>query len=114
MSSNIRQVADLAKVSIATVSRYLNNSSCVSAESSKRIEYAIKKLNYKPNNSHHKVLCKNILVVLPSITNPFFSEIYGQLSKELLIAGYTTTLLLDNNLDSSIDSYLSYLSNKTY
>ena len=43
--STIEQVALLAKVSVATVSRVVNNSAYVSEATRERVEQAIKKLN---------------------------------------------------------------------
>ncbi len=49
MSSNIKDVAKLANVSISTVSRVINNASNVQPETKKKVLDAIKKLNFKPN-----------------------------------------------------------------
>ena len=46
---DIRAVAAVAKVSIATVSRTINGSPLVSDRLSKRVWQAIKQLNYLPN-----------------------------------------------------------------
>ena len=47
--STIQDVAKLAGVSVATVSRVLNNSNLVSQDTKKLVEEAIKKLDYQPN-----------------------------------------------------------------
>ncbi len=52
---DIRAVAALAKVSIATVSRTINGSPSVSERLSKRVWQAIKQLNYFPN-THARTL----------------------------------------------------------
>ena len=49
MSASIRDVAKLAKVSPSTVSRVLNHSAQISAETIKAVEAAVIKLNYVPN-----------------------------------------------------------------
>ena len=48
---DIRTVAALAKVSIATVSRTINGSPLVSDRLSKRVWLAVKHLNYFPNTN---------------------------------------------------------------
>src|SRR5699024_12161416 len=48
--TTIREVATLAEVSTATVSRVLNNNSNVKADTKKRVEDAIERLNYHPND----------------------------------------------------------------
>ena len=52
---DIRTVAALAKVSIATVSRTINGSPLVSERLSKRVWQAIRQLNYFPN-THARTL----------------------------------------------------------
>ncbi len=49
MSATIKDVAREAKVSIATVSRVLNNSAVVTDETRQKVLEAIKKTGYKPN-----------------------------------------------------------------
>ena len=44
--ATIRDVAELAEVSVATVSRVLNNNGDVSEEKTKRVQQAAKKLGY--------------------------------------------------------------------
>jgi LacI family transcriptional regulator len=46
--NTIKEVAKRAGVSIATVSRYLNNPSSIKGENRKRVEAAVKDLNYQP------------------------------------------------------------------
>ncbi|MFP5250502.1 MAG: LacI family DNA-binding transcriptional regulator, partial [Acidobacteriota bacterium] len=46
---DIRAVAALAKVSIATVSRTINGSNLVSEKLKKRVSRAVQQLNYFPN-----------------------------------------------------------------
>ena len=46
---NIYDVARIANVSTATVSRVLNNKSSVSPETRRKVQEAIKQLNYRPS-----------------------------------------------------------------
>lgn len=46
--NTIKEVAKHAGVSIATVSRYLNNPSSLKGENRKKVEAAVKELNYQP------------------------------------------------------------------
>ncbi|HEW91152.1 MAG TPA: LacI family transcriptional regulator [Thermotogaceae bacterium] len=48
MTVRIKEVAKLAKVSVATVSRVLNNSGYVSTKTKERVLKAIEELNYQP------------------------------------------------------------------
>ncbi|MEN3042025.1 MAG: substrate-binding domain-containing protein [Fervidobacterium sp.] len=76
--SNIREVAKLANVSIATVSRVLNGSDKVSPETRKRVLNAMKKLNYKPSFSFKDTATKllhTIGVLMPDIRGYHYSDI---------------------------------------
>lgn len=73
--TTIREVAKLAGVSVATVSRTLNNSGYVSESTRKRVEKAVKELNFYPNEVARSLFQKKsklIGLLLPDITNPFF------------------------------------------
>jgi len=76
--STIDEVAFLAKVSVATVSRVINNAGNVSPETKERVLSAIDRLKYQPN-AMGSLLRKEhtgmILIMLHSVDNPFFSPI---------------------------------------
>ncbi len=76
--STIDQVALLAKVSVATVSRVINNSGNVSPQTRQRVMEAVERLKYQPN-AMGSLLRKEhtgmILVMLHSVDNPFFAPI---------------------------------------
>ncbi len=78
MSATIDDIARKAGVSLATVSRVINHSSNVSEKMRIRVEAAIKELNYIPS-AYARGLSEgksNIIgVIVPEISNPFFSEI---------------------------------------
>lgn len=76
--ANIYEIAKEAGVSIATVSRVMNNSASVSEKSTQRVMDAVKKLNYVPNSMARSLstcVSTTIGVVVPDINNPFFSKI---------------------------------------
>lgn len=76
--TNIYEIAREAGVSIATVSRVINNSGSVSEKSRKKVSDAIQKLNYVPNGnarSLSKSTSTTIGVIIPDINNPFFSQL---------------------------------------
>ena len=75
---DIRTVAALAKVSIATVSRTINGSPAVSDRLIKRVWQAIEQLNYFPNTHARSLVSgrSRILgIIVENITNPFFPEL---------------------------------------
>lgn len=76
--STIRDVALQAGVSIATVSRVINNKGYVSEETKQRIIEVMEKLAYKPNVIARGLAGKKmglIALLLPDITNMFFAEL---------------------------------------
>lgn len=75
---NIKEVAKLARVSTATVSRTINGSDKVSARTAERVHKAIKELNFYPN-THARTLVSGrsrmLGLIISDITNPFFPEL---------------------------------------
>lgn len=71
----IKDVAEYAGVSVATVSRTLNDSGYVGKESRRKVEEAIQKLGYYPNEvarSLFQKTSKMVGLLLPDISNPYF------------------------------------------
>lgn len=89
--SNIYQIAKEAGVSIATVSRVINNSTAVSEKSRKRVTEAIEKLNYVPSGTARSLSTSTstaIGVVIPDINNPFFSLLLEGITRAADEEGY--------------------------
>lgn len=75
---NIKEVARLAKVSTATVSRTINGSDKVTPETAARVRRAIETLKFYPNtNARALGSGKSSLygLIISDITNPFFPEL---------------------------------------
>jgi LacI family transcriptional regulator len=73
----IRDVAQEAGVSTATVSHVLNNTGRASAKTHERVSAAIAKLGFRPNGNAASLRnrrSKLIGLVLPTFTNPFFAR----------------------------------------
>ncbi len=101
---DIRTVAALAKVSIATVSRTINGSPAVSVRLSKRVWQAIEQLNYFPN-THARTLVSGrsrlFGIIVENITNPFFPELI-QSFEEIAVAHGYEILVSSSNSDPVI------------
>jgi len=101
---DIRTVAALAKVSIATVSRTINGSPAVSDRLSKRVWQAIEQLNYFPN-THARSLVSGrsrlFGIIVENITNPFFPELI-QSFEEIAVAHGYEILVSSSNSDPAI------------
>lgn len=101
---DIRTVASLAKVSIATVSRTINGSPAVSERLSKRVWQAIEQLNYFPNTharSLVSVRSRILGIIVENITNPFFPELI-QSFEEIAVAHGYEILVSSSNSDPAI------------
>lgn len=93
--ATIKQVADLAKVSVATVSRVVNNTGYVSADLRERVEQAMHNLNYKPSalaRSLRRQETLTIGVLLPQLNQPFFSTLAFAMEKTLFANDYKTII----------------------
>src|SRR5690625_5382793 len=93
--ANIRQVAEKAGVSVATVSRVLNQQDTVSAKTRIKVEDAIKKLNYEPSLLGRNLRYSEsrlLLVLIPKISNPFYFEIIKDIERTAIEQGYNILL----------------------
>jgi LacI family transcriptional regulator len=105
--SNILDVALKAKVSIATVSRVVNNSPHkVNPGTRKKVLKAIRELDYRPNALAKGLLMKKTMtigVIIPDISNPYYAEIVRGIQDIADPYGYAILLLnTDRNQDRII------------
>ncbi|MEG0214895.1 MAG: LacI family DNA-binding transcriptional regulator [Hungatella sp.] len=80
--ATIKDIAKHANVSIATVSRYVNQSRQLNIETAQRVQTAIDYYNYIPNDNARALRSKNeriIGLVLPDISNSFFAKMFKYL-----------------------------------
>ncbi|MFC4769016.1 LacI family DNA-binding transcriptional regulator [Effusibacillus consociatus] len=78
MKPTIRDVARLAKVSITTVSRVMNNPELVAPDKRESVLTAIEKLKYQPNALARGLIHKRtqtLGVLIPDISNVFMAEL---------------------------------------
>ena len=88
---SIREVARRAKVSIATVSRTLNNPSAVDSQTAERVRKAVEELRYYPDSQARSLVSgrSRILgLVVSDITNPFFPELVKGFEDIAIERGY--------------------------
>lgn len=107
--ATIRDVAEKAGVSIATVSRVINNQISVSPDTRKKVQKAIKDLNYQPNylgRNLRRAKTKMILVILQNISNPFYSKVVRGIEEMGHQNGYNIMIC---NTDSDPDRERTYL-----
>lgn len=98
----IQEVAQLAGVSPATVSRVINGTAKVSEQKVQRVQKVIRETGFKPNEvarSLYKKSSKIIGLITPDIDNPFFMQVAKTIEAEAYRCGYRLTLCNadDNN-----------------
>jgi DNA-binding LacI/PurR family transcriptional regulator len=101
--ATIREVARLAGVSPATVSRVMNGTAKVDEEKQQRVWQAIEETGFQPNELARALFKKSSRLVgllVPNIENPFFSELARAIEEEAYSRGYHILLCSsDNNAD---------------
>lgn len=113
--SGIKEVAKQANVSIATVSRVLSKPETVADETIKKVLEVIKNLNYQPNAAARQLRMAEtttILVVVPDITNTFFSNVLRGIEFVAHENGYQVLLGDANNNAEREKGYLNTLRQK--
>lgn len=93
--ANIKQVAQMAGLSVSCVSKYLKNPDSVLPASRESIEQAIRALHYVPSATARSLRTKKsyqVKIVMESISNPFFAEMFEGLRQQLESCGYTSLL----------------------
>ncbi len=95
--ANIRKISELAGVSVATVSRVLNNPSTVSEETRNRVIQVIEEMNYVPNSIARSLTTNRtstIGLIIPNILNPLYPSIAKGVEDVFYKKGYN--ILLSN------------------
>jgi LacI family transcriptional regulator len=88
--ATIYEVSELAGVSLATVSRVINNSGKVTAATRKKVEVAMKALSYRPNSIAQSLASNrsnSVGVLVPELHAPFFGLMLSSIEDELRAAG---------------------------
>ena len=107
--ATIKDVAKEAGVAVGTVSKVINNIA-VKPETKALVEEAIKKLNYEPNiyaRGFKTNRTNTVAVILPTIWNPFFSELAYNIEKCLRKAGMKMIIC---NSEENKESEIKYIS----
>ncbi len=107
---NILEVAKLAGVSPATVSRVLHNYPHIRAELRAKVLNAIAQLGYEPNRVAQRLRATHshlIGMIVTDITNPFFNTIMASIENVFFNKGFS---LLMSNTASDPEKELAYLS----
>ncbi len=95
--ASMNEVAKKAGVSIATVSRVLNNSDSVNEATRDKILKTIRELKYRPNRVAKRLRSKtgsgNVLgVMIPDIRNPFYVDVLRGIESVAYAHGYVVVV----------------------
>lgn len=101
--ATIKDVAQVAGVTVTTVSRVLNNRGYISEATRKKVYEAMEELNYQPNELARSLFRKksNLLgLIIPDVSHPFFAQLTNYIEYYAYKAGYK--ILLCNSYQDSI------------
>ena len=88
--ATIYEVSKLAGVSLATVSRVINDSGKVAPKTREKVLAAIAELGYRPNSMAQSLASKrsnSVGILIPELHGPFFGVMLSNIEKELRDAG---------------------------
>ncbi|MCD9021395.1 LacI family DNA-binding transcriptional regulator [Cohnella silvisoli] len=112
---NIKDVARLAGVSIATVSRVLNGTKRVNPETREKVMKVIEATDFRPNALARGLISKRTNVVgvmIPDISNEIFSRFVNGLESVLEPNGYSLFLGITNGKEETELKYLQLFEDK--
>ncbi|KAB2925611.1 MAG: LacI family transcriptional regulator [Bacteroidetes bacterium] len=112
MKTTIKQVAEKAGVSIATVSRVINGFENVNAETRERIMKVVAELKYTPNLAARGLIMKRteaIGLLLPDLHGEFFSEVIRGVDEAVQRQQYHLLVSSSHNDTKEIEAALRFM-----
>lgn len=106
---SIREVAKLADVSPATVSRVINGTANVNKEKYERVMKVMDETGFKPNEVARSLFKKSaslIGIIVPNIQNPFFNEMARVIEHEAYSNNYK---IMFCNSDNDVEKEKNYM-----
>lgn len=98
---SIRDVAELAGVSLGSASRVVNNAQNVTPATREKVTRAIAQLGYRPNHAAQSLRLRSsrtIGCMLTDVTNPLYAKLFRAIEDRFRTAGYM--VLLTNGLNN--------------
>lgn len=109
---NMKDVAKEAGVGLGTVSRVLNNNGPVKQSTRLKVEQAIERLKYRPNEvarNFKMQQSRSVALIVPTIWHPFFSKFAYHVEQKLSENGYKMILCNSRNDVNKEINYISML-----
>ncbi|EKN63245.1 LacI family DNA-binding transcriptional regulator [Schinkia azotoformans] len=116
MKVTIYDVAKEANVSIATVSKVINNTGRISEKTKKKVLNVMKKLDYQPNIMASALMgkqTKTIGLLIPDLANPFFAELARSIEDRGHEFGYNLVICSTDYKEEKENKYISLLKRKS-
>jgi LacI family transcriptional regulator len=115
MAVNIKTIAQIAGVSISTVSKIINNYSDVSVETKERVLKIMQDMGYIPSYSAKSLATKksNLIGVIFAgklnidFTHPFFVEVLNSFKKQMGFQGFDLLFFSNENFHTAGEEYLA-------
>ncbi len=107
--ATLKDVAREAGLTVGTVSRILNNRGYISSNAREKVEKAMKKLNYRPNEvarSLHGKSTNTIGLIVPHIKHPYFAETISNLENQAYKKGYKILLCNSQSIREKEKEYI--------
>ncbi|MBP3040725.1 LacI family DNA-binding transcriptional regulator [Bacillaceae bacterium Marseille-Q3522] len=111
----IQKVAELAGVSVATVSRVINQKKAVSAKTREKVEKVMKEMQYEPNMLGRNLRTSQsnlIIVMVPTISNPFYVKIMKGIEDAALKEGFHIMLCMTDSQYEREEAYFHLIRQK--
>lgn len=106
--ATLKHLAKETGLSVETVSRVLNNRGYISEDARRRVDEAVKKLNYRPNElarSLSKQHTNIIGLIVPHIDHPYFSDLISRLEAAANAEGQQLFVFSSRNKERKIKGY---------
>jgi LacI family transcriptional regulator len=110
--ATIYEVSKLAGVSLATVSRVINNSGTVRPKTEQKVLSAIAELGYRPNSSAQSLASRtsnSVGVLIPELYGPFFGVMLSAIESELHKAGKRVIVTAGHSDEASERDCIDFL-----
>ena len=115
--ATIKDVAKTAQVSVASVSRYLNEPERVKAATRERIADAIRRLNYQPSAlavSMRTRQTQNIALIIQSITNMYYIDLHGAIRDAVDRHSYSISIFITDRNESELRKTIDIVRRNNY
>ena len=107
--TTLKDVAREAGLTVSTVSRVLNNRGYISEDARRRVDEAVRKLNYHPNEaarSLHNKRSNTIGVIVPNMRHPYFAEMISAMESQAYELGYKILLCNSRSIEAREKEFL--------